>query len=86
MKKINFVDESSRRSNYKNEIDDEFCFFTLQNKSKNIFVIAIEFYFVVTRDIAKANESRSKNIIILSRMKEIKNDFSKLFLEKNEFD
>ena len=86
MRKINFVDESSRRSNYESEIDDEFCFLTLQNKLKNIFVIAIELYFVVTRDIAKAHKSRSKNVVISSRVKEIENDFSKLLLEENEFD
>ena len=86
VKKINFVDESSRRSNYESEIDDELCLLTLQNKLKNIFVIAIEFYLVVTRDIARAHESRSKNVIISSWMKEIKNDSSKLFFEKNEFD
>ena len=86
VRKINFVDESSRRSNYESEIDDEFCLFTLQNKLKNIFVIAIELYFVVTRDVAKANESRSKNVVTSSQMKEIKNDFSKLLLEKSEFD
>ena len=86
VRKINFVDESSRRSNYENEIDDEFCLFTLQNKLKNIFVVAIELYFVVTRDVAKAHESLSKNAIISSRVKEIKNDSSKLFFEKNKFD
>ena len=86
VRKINFVDESSRRSNYENEIDDEFCLLTLQNKLKDIFVTAIELYSVVTRDIARAHESRSKNAIISSRMKEIKNDFSKLLLEESEFD
>ena len=86
MKKINFVDESSRRSNYENEIDDELCLLILQNKLKNIFVIAIELYFVVTRDVARAHESRSKNVVISSRVKKIKNDSSKLFLEKSEFD
>ena len=86
MKKIYFVDESSRRSNYESEIDDEFCLFTLQNKLKNIFVIAIELYFVVTRDVVRAHESHSKNVVISSRVNKIKNDFSKLLLEKNEFD
>ena len=62
------------------------CLLTLQNKLKNIFVIAIELYFVVTRDVARTNESRSKNVVISSRVKEIKNDFSKLLLEENEFD
>ena len=86
VRKINFVDESSRRSNYESEIDDELCLFTLQNKLKNIFVIAIELYFIVTRDVAKAHESRSKNVVISSRVKEIKNDFSKLLFEESEFD
>ena len=86
MRKINFVDESSRRSNYESEIDDELRLLTLQNKLKNIFVIAIELYFVVTRDVAKANESRLKNVVTSSRVKKIKNDSSKLFLEENEFD
>ena len=86
MKKINFIDESSRCSNYESEIDDEFCLLTLQNKLKNIFVTSIELYFVVTRNIARTNESRSKNVVISSRVKKIKNNFSKLFFEKNEFD
>ena len=86
VKKINFVDESSRRSNYESEIDDEFCLLILQNKLKNIFVVAIELYFVVTRDVARTHESRSKNVVISSRVKEIKNDSSKLFLEENKFD
>ena len=47
VKKINFIDESSRRSNYEREIDDEFYLLTLQNKLKNVFVIAIELYFIV---------------------------------------
>ena len=37
VKKINFVDESSRRSNYENEIDDELYLLTLQNKIKKYF-------------------------------------------------
>ena len=86
MKKINFVDESSRRSNYESKIDDELCLFTLQNKLKNIFVVAIELYFVVTRNVAKTHESYSKNVVISSRVKKIKNDLLKLLFEENEFD
>ena len=86
VKKINSVDKSSRCSNYESEIDDELCLLTLSNKLKNIFVITIELYCIVTRDVARTNESCSKNNVISSRVKEIKNDSSKLLLEKHEFD
>ena len=47
-KKINSVDESSRRSNYKKKNDDEICLFILQNKLKNIIIIVINMTFVMT--------------------------------------
>ena len=49
---MNFVDESSKRSNYENEFIDDTCLSILQNKFKNIAIVNI--------DINDANENNAK--------------------------
>ena len=51
--KINSIDESSRRLNYKKNANDEICLFILQNKLKNIIVIIINLIFIITRDVER---------------------------------
>ena len=61
--KINLIDESSKRFNYKKNANDEICLFILQNKLKNIIIIVINLTFVITRDIERTQTQREKNII-----------------------
>ena len=51
--KINSIDESLKRSNYKKKTDDEICLFILQNKLKNIIVIVVDLIFIMTRGFEK---------------------------------
>ena len=59
--KINSIDGSSRRSDYKKKADDEICLFILQNKLKNIIVVAVNLISVMTRGFEKALTERTKN-------------------------
>ena len=69
--KINSIDGSSRRSDYKKEIDDEICLLILQNKLKNIIVTAVNLIFVMTRNFKKALTERTKNAFDTLSFKEI---------------
>ena len=69
--KINSVDGSSRRFDYKEEIDDEICLLILQNKLKNIIVIVIDLISVMTRDFEKTLTKRTKNAFDTFFFKEI---------------
>ena len=59
--KINSIDRPSKRFDYKKETDDEICLFILQNKLKNIIVIAVNLIFVMTRGFEKALTERTKS-------------------------
>ena len=61
-KKINSIDGSSRRSDYKKKADDEICLFILQNKLKNIIVIVVNLISVMTRDFEKTLTERTKSV------------------------
>ena len=85
-KKINSIDESLRRFDYKRKINDEICLFILQNKLKNIIIIVINLTFVVTRDFEKTLTERTKNVFDTFFYKEIdEKNVEKLFkVEKND--
>ena len=84
--KINSIDESLKRFNYKKEVDDEICLFILQNKLRNIIVTAVNLIFVVTRDFEKTLTKRIKNVFDTLFFKEIdEEDVEKFFdVEKND--
>ena len=69
--KINSVNESSRRSDYKKKIDDEICLLILQNKLKNIIVIIISLISVMTRDFDRTLKKRTKSVSDTFFFKEI---------------
>ena len=85
-KKINSIDDLSKRFNYKENANDKICLFTLQNKLKNIIVIVINLIFVITRDVEKAHASHKKNIIETFLSEEIdEKNVEKFFdIEKND--
>ena len=70
-KKINSIDESSRRFDYEREADDEICLFILQNKLKNIIVVVVNLIFVMTRDFEKTLIERTESIFDTFLFKEI---------------
>ena len=43
----------SRRFNYENDVNDEICLFTLQNKLKNIIITIINLRSIFTRNVMK---------------------------------
>ena len=59
--KINSIDEPSRRSDYKEKVNDEICLLFLQNKLKNIIVTAVNLISVITRDFERTLTERTKN-------------------------
>ena len=59
--KSNSVNESSRRSDYKEKTDDEICLLILQNKLKNIIVIVVNLIFVMTRDFERTLTERTES-------------------------
>ena len=62
-KKINSIDDFSRRFDYEKNANDEICLFILQNKSKNIIIIVVNLIFIITRDVERTHAQREKNII-----------------------
>ena len=52
----------SRRSDYEKEVDDEIYLFILQNKLKNIVVIAVNLTSVMTHDFEKTLTERTKSV------------------------
>ena len=70
-KKINSVDESLRRFDYKKETDDEICLFILQNKLKNIIVTVIDLTSAMTCDFEKTLKKRTKSALNMLFFKKI---------------
>ena len=83
-KSINFANDSSKHFDYKNDVNDEICFFTLQNKLKNIIIIIINLKSIFTRSVTKTFESTFVKNIEISQVK-IQNTKKKIF-EKNKKD
>ena len=61
----------SRRFDYKEETDDEICLFILQNKLKNIIIVAVNLISVMTHDFKRALTERTKNAFDTLLFKEI---------------
>ena len=81
-KNINFVNDSSRRFDYENDVNDEICLFTLQNKLKNIIIVIINLKSIFTRNVTKAFKSTFVENVKISQI-EIQNTKKKIF-KKNE--
>lgn len=64
--KINSTNELSRCLNYEDETNDEICLLTLQNKLKNIIIVAIEIISILTRNVRKALTSRVESELAFS--------------------
>ena len=52
-KNINSANNSSKRFDYKNDVNDEICLFTLQNKLRNIIVAIISLKSIFIRSVTK---------------------------------
>ena len=83
-KSINFANDSSKRFNYKNDVNDEICFFTLQNKLKNIIVAIVNLRPIFIHNVMKTFKSTFVENVETSQV-EIQNTKKKTF-EKNEKD
>ena len=59
--KINSIDKSLGLSDYKKKSDNKIYLFILQNKLKNIIVIAINLIIVMTHDFEKTLTERTKS-------------------------
>ena len=79
---INFANASFKRFDYKNQINDEICLFTLQNKLKNIIVAIINLTSIITRSVMKTFKSLITKSVDTFRIK-IKKTEKKTF-EENE--
>ena len=68
------------------KIDDEICLFILQNKLKNIIVIAVNLISVITRDFERTLTERTKSAFNTLFFKKIdEKDVKELFdVEKND--
>ena len=84
--KINSIDESSRRSDYKEKTDDEICLLILQNKLKNIIVTAVDLISVVTRDFEKTLTERTKNVFDTLLFKKIDEENIEKFFDVEKDD
>ena len=63
---INFANASFKRFDYENQINDEICFLTLQNKLRNIIVIIVNLTSIITRNVTKTLKSSiTKSVDIL---------------------
>ena len=82
MKNINFANNSSRRFDYENDINDEICLLTLQNKLKNIIITIINLKSIFTHNVIKTLKSTFVENVEISQIK-IQNIKKKIF-EKNE--
>ena len=84
--KINSVDDSLKRSDYKKNANDEIYLFILQNKLKNIIIIVVNLIFIITRDVEKTQTQCEKNIVKTFFFEEIdEKNVEKFFnIEKND--
>ena len=79
-KNINFANNLSEYFNYKNDINDEIYFLTLQNKLKNIIIIIINLKIIFIRNVAKIFKLIFVENVKISQI-EIQNTKQKIFKE-----
>ena len=78
---INLANNSSKRLDYKKDVNDEICFFTLQNKLKNIIIAVVNLMSIFTRSVIKTLRSRFVENVEISSI--IQNTEKEIF-EKDE--
>ena len=83
-KNINFANNSLRRFNYKNDVNDEICFLTLQNKLKNIIIAIVNLKSIFIHSVIKTFKLTFVENVEISQIK-IQNIKKKIF-EKDEKD
>ena len=74
VEKTNFVNNSSKRFNYKNKKNENICLFILQNKLKNIIIVALNMLFVLTRRFVVKKAIKTKATKFIFRIVEIENN------------
>ena len=74
---INFANESSKRFDYKNEKNENICLSTLQNKLKNVIIVALNIVFVITKNFILKQIKREKIDEFMFKIVEIKNNDKK---------
>ena len=83
--KINFANKFSKQLDYEKRVDNKLYLSILQNKLKNIIIVAIDLILIIIRDIVKTQKMRFKSIIDISRIKKIdKNNFNKFLNNKSD--
>ena len=83
-KNINFANNLSKRFNYKNDVNNKICLFTLQNKLKNIIIVIVNLKSILTRNVIKTFKLTFVKNVETSQVK-IQNIKKKTF-EENEKD
>ena len=79
-KNINFANAFLKRLDYENNVNDEICFFTLQNKLKNMIIAIVSLRSIFTRNVTKTFESTFIENVETSQV-EIQNTKKKIFKE-----
>ena len=82
-KNIHFANNSSRHFNYKNDVNDEICLFTLQNKLKNIIIAIINLRSMFTCNVIKTLKLTFVENVETSQIK-IQNMKKKIFKENKK--
>ena len=83
-KNINFANNSSRRFDYENDVNDKICLLTLQNKLKNIIIAIVNLRSIFIRNVIKVFKSALAEDVETSQIK-IQN-MKKKILKKDEKD
>ena len=90
--KTNFVDESSRRSDYENDENENTCLFIFQNKLKNVAIAALCITLITTRNfVAKKTilenvenvSLKIKKVIDVDEKKSSKNEKKRIAFDSN---
>ena len=74
VEKTNPVDGSSRRPDYEGEEGENICLFILQNKLKNVTIVALGVSFVLTRRFVVGEATKAKATEFISRIVEVEDD------------
>ena len=69
MKNINFANNSSRHFNYKNDMNNKTCLFTLQNKLKNIIIAIINLRSIFIYNVMKTFKLKFVENVKISQIK-----------------
>ena len=74
VKKTNSVNNSLKQFNYENKKNKNICLFILQNKLKNVIIVALNVLLVLTRRFAVKKAIKTKTTKFISRIVKIENN------------